>query len=117
MLALLDHDVLRAALHDPPSSAHEIRLIGELPRLGVIEGNEVDMAEERDNVRATALDPEVHRVAGNQPRFGDLREHLELEARINVSEEDERCAAELLGNLGTEIREHAEVRFESFRGV
>ena len=37
VLALLDDDVLRSARQDPPRGLHEVELLGELPRLAVVE--------------------------------------------------------------------------------
>src|SRR6185437_10469633 len=73
--------------------------------------------EQLEQVGTAALDPEVHRVARDELRLRDLREHPELQARIDVAEEDERRAAELLGNLWPEVREYPEMRLERFRGV
>ena len=70
-----------------------------------------------EQIGAAALDPEVHRVARHELRLGDLRQHIELQARIDVAEKDERRVAKLLGNLRAEIREHAEVRLERLGGV
>ena len=112
VLAFLDDHVLGPALHDPPRGLHEIRLFGELARLAVVERDHVDFLEQREQIGAPALDPEVHRVARDELRLAHLAQHLELQARIDVAEEDERRVAELLGDLRREVREHAELRLE-----
>ena len=90
VLALLDHDVLRAALHDPARRLHEVELLGELARLGVVERDQIDALEQLEQIGTPALDPEVHRVARDELRLVDLRQHVELEPRIDVAEEHER---------------------------
>src|SRR6185436_6955021 len=113
---LYDHE-LRAALHDPLSGLHEVVVLRELTRFGVVQRDRVDALEQLEQLGAPALDPEVHRVTGNQPGLVDLREHIELESWIDVAEKDEWRRAELRRNLGAEVREHAEVRLEGFRHV
>ena len=58
-------------------------------------------------------------IVSHATSFGllDLRQHLELQPRIDVAEEDERRDAKLLGNLRPEVREHTEVRLERLGGV
>src|SRR5206468_9727480 len=80
-------------------------------------GDEVDTPEQLEQLGAAALDPEVHRVAGDELRPLHLREHVELQARIDVPEEHERRAAKLLGDLGSEVREDTEVRLEGLSDV
>src|SRR5690606_29697248 len=57
---------------------------------------------------AAALDPEVHRIAGDEARALDLLEHVELQARIDVRQEDPFAGAKLLWNARREVGEHAE---------
>ena len=117
VLALLDHDVLRAAFHDPARRLDEVELLGELARLGVVQRDQIDVREQLEQVGTPALDPEVHRVAGDELRLGDLRQHVELQPRIDVPEKHERRVPKLLGNLRPKVREHAEVRLERLGDV
>ncbi len=117
VLAFLDEHVLGPALHDPSRRLHEIELIGQLPRLGVVERDEVDVFEQLEQIGPPALDPEIHGVARHELGLRDLRQHVELQPRIDVAEEDERRLAELLGNLGAKVREHTKVRLQCFGDV
>ena len=112
MLALLDDHHRRAARHDPPRRLHEIRAVRELARFTVIQRDEVDFLDQRQQVGAAALDPEVHRIAGDELRSLDLAQYVELEPRIDVRQEDEGRTAELRRNLRAEMREDAEMRFQ-----
>ena len=105
--------MLRAALHDPARRLHEVRLLGELPRLAVVERDEVDVLEQLEQIGAAALDPEVHRVARDELRL------LDLAAARRAAAADRCCARKTNGALrncsgifGREVREHAEVRLE-----
>src|SRR5688500_10639851 len=117
MRALLDDDVCRTTLDQPSRGLHEIRLLGELAGLAVVERDQIDMAEELEEVGTPALDPEVHGVASDELRTGALLEHVELEARIDVGEKHEGRIPECLGNLRSEVREHSEPSFERLRRV
>jgi hypothetical protein len=112
VFAFLDDDVPGAARHDPSRRSHEVVFVRELPRFGVVERDEVDMLEQLEHVVATAFDPEVHRVASDELGFGHLRQHVELQSRIDVAQEHERRVAELCRDLRTKIREHTEMRLE-----
>src|SRR5262249_35077469 len=65
-----------------------------------------------EQIGTTALDPEVHRVARDELRLRDLRQHVQLQAGIDVAEEDERRAAEPFGDLRREVGKDTEVRLE-----
>jgi hypothetical protein len=117
VLSLLDHDVLRAAFHDPARRLDEVELFGELARLGVVQRDQIHVRQQLENIGTPALDPEVHGVAGDELRLGDLRQHVELEPRVDVAEEHERRRAELLGNLRSKVREDTQVCLQCFRDV
>ena len=109
--------MLRPALHDPARRLHEIELLGELPRLGVVQRDEVDALEQLEQIGRRLSIQKF--IVSHATSFGfvDLREHVELQPRIDVAEEDERRVAKLLGNLRPEVREHAEMRLERLGGV
>ena len=67
-------------------------------------------------VGALDVDPEVHRVGRDERGRADLAEHVELERRIDVAEEDELGVAVRVGELGLEGREHAEPGVEGLAG-
>src|SRR3712207_7422682 len=54
--------------------------------LAVVERDEVDALEELEQLRAPALDPEVHRVARDEARALDLLEHRQLRSEEHTSE-------------------------------
>src|SRR5207248_6443255 len=64
-----------------------------------------------------AFDPEIHRVAGNKLRALDLRQDVELQSRVDVTEKDKWSAPELLGNLRSKIREDAEMGLERLSDI
>ena len=108
---------LRPTLHDPARGLDEIRFLGELARLAVVERDEIHALEKRQQIGPTALDPEVHRVARNELGLLDLIEHVELQSRIDVGQKDEGRRPELLGNLRAEVREHAQSGFQRLGGI
>ena len=117
MLALLDEHGLRALVHDPARRLHEVGTLGELARLAVVERDEVDMLEQFEHVGAPRLDPEVHRVAGDELGRLHLPQHLELETRVDVGEEDVLGVGELRRDLRLEVREDAEAGLEGLGRV
>ena len=112
MLALFDEHEARSLVHDPARGLDQIGLLGQLAGFAVIDRDQIDVAKQFNEFRTPRFDPEVHRVAGNKARLVHLLEHLQLQARIDVGEKDERRVAELFGDLGAEIGEHAEVCLE-----
>ena len=117
VLALLHDDELRPAAHDPPRCLDEIVLLRELARLALVEGDEIDARQQLEELGTPALDPEVHRVARHQLRPVDLRQDVELKARVDVPEKDIFRATEWFRNLGPEVREDAEVGLEGLGDV
>src|SRR5690606_41108176 len=63
--------------------------------------------EELQQVRTPRLDPEVHRVARYQLRVVHLLQHVQLETRVNVREQHERCASDRVGYSRLEVRDHS----------
>src|SRR5690606_19974032 len=73
--------------------------------------------EQPEQLRALALDPEVHGVTCDEARRAHLLEYFELEHGIDVAEEDPLGVAERVGDLRLEVREHAEPRLERLAAV
>ncbi len=96
---------------------NQIRFLRQLTRLGIIERHEIDVAQEIQDVGAPALNPEVHRVARDEFRLLDLAQDIQLQARIDVGEEEIGRRAKLFRNLRAEVREHTEVSLECLRGI
>ena len=90
VLPLLDDDELRPELEDLLAGADEVDLVGEHPRLAVVEDQAVDLAEQGVQLVALGLDPEVHRVGDDELRLLRLRQDLALGRGVAVGEEDER---------------------------
>ena len=113
MLTFFHHDSLRAPFQNPLRTLHEICFFRELSKLGIVQRDEIDVSEQRDEIIAAALDPEVHRVAGNETRFVYLLQDFELKTRVNVAEEDVLRALKLVrGDLRPEMREHPQTGLE-----
>src|SRR5690242_10279729 len=106
MLAFLDNHVPRASRHDPLSRLNQIEFLGELPGFGIVERDEVDVAQKLEEIGTPALDPEIHGVACDQLRLPDLLQDVQLQSRIDVGEKYERRVAELVRNLRAEVREY-----------
>src|SRR4030095_17106733 len=82
---------------DSPRGVYEIRLAGQRPRLAVVDRHDVHLAEDASQRVALALDPEVHGVERDEARtLLHLMEHVELELRIDVREEQIRHAPQAL---------------------
>src|SRR6202022_1232682 len=75
------------------------------------------MLKKRRNVGASTLNPEIHRVAGNQLRLVHLLQNVELEARNDVRQKEIRRRSEFFGNHRTKMRKNAEVRLECLGGI
>ena len=75
------------------------------------------MLEQFDQFRTTRLDPKIHGIHRDELRPLDLLEHLQLQPRIDVGQEDERRTPKLLGDFRREVREDAEMRFQRFRRI
>src|SRR6266496_1027422 len=116
MLSLLDDHVPRPKIHDPSCGLNEVHLFRQLSRFAVVERNEIDLAQELEQIGAATLNPEVHRIACDESRPLHLLQHIELKSRIDVREKDKRRIAKLVGNLGTESRKYTEVRLECLGG-
>src|SRR5438105_7111528 len=117
VLALLDDHELGAAAHDPSRRLDEVVLLGQLARLALVDGDQVDTREELEELGTTTLDPEVHRIAGDELGSLHLGENVELQPWIDVAEKDKRRAPELIGNLRTEVGENAEMGLERFGDI
>ena len=69
-----------------------------------------------EQLGAVAADPEVHRVGGDERGRLDLLDHVELQRRMDVAEEDQLGVAVALVELGLEVGEHAEPGVEGLAG-
>src|SRR5574341_1225593 len=93
-------------------------LVGELARLAVVDRDDVRLSQDPAQRLALALDPEVHRVERDDPGpLLHLAQHLELEIGVDVGEEHERRAPDLVAELRPELREHVELGVQGLRLV
>ena len=90
----------------------QVRLPGQLARLLVVEQQHVDALEQLHQLRALDVDPEVHRVAGDELRLLRLLEHAELQHRIDVGEEHVVGVGPAGGQLGAEVLKDVELGVE-----
>ena len=89
VLALLGDDDGRAEVEHRAGGAHEVRLVGELLELAVVEDHAVDAVDGADQRLVRDVDPQVHRVQRNEARVGALLAHLALEVGLDVGEEED----------------------------
>ncbi len=111
-------DAVLAPLHDesrrphgayPGSGLHEIVLRSELPRLLVIDDQDVHLRQHLPKLRGSPLDPVVHGVGPDEPGRAHLLHHVHLERRVNVREEDQRRSPEVLGDGRLKALENTEI--------
>ncbi len=115
-VAALDDQGRRPHLEDLARRAPQVVLLGELAGLLVVDHQRPDLRERLHQVVALDVDPQVHRVGGDQHRGADLAEHVELEHRIDVAEQHQLCVLVRLVQLGLEVGEHAEPGVEGLAG-
>jgi len=72
MLALLDHHHLGAASEDPVRRPIDVPVARELARFRIVHHQDVDMAKQLEQQILLALNPVVHRIAGDQLGLFDL---------------------------------------------
>src|SRR3990170_4854951 len=117
VLAALDHHGPRAHLADGPRRLDQVGLARQHPGLGVVDEQHVHSRQHAEEVRALALDPEVHGVERGQRRPLHLLEDLELEHGVDIREEQEARLAVARSQLGLECRESIELHVERPRFV
>ena len=87
VLPFFDGDDARAEGLDFFAGFDEAGFLGQFARLAVIEDEHVHALEQIEERRLGDVDPEVHRVGDDELGFGHLVEHLELQFRRDVGEE------------------------------
>ena len=108
----------RAEGGDGAGRLHEVRLLGELAGLGIVHGDDIDLAEHAPERRVLPFDPEVHRVEGHQLRpLLHLAEHVELEPGVDVGEEEVGHTGQRGRELGAKVGENVELGVEGTRLV
>src|SRR6185369_3575845 len=73
---------------------------------------QIDLGQDVTERLAFAFDPEIHGVGGDEPRPLSLREYVQLESRVDVTEQHVRGRGVTGGQLGLKISEHVELRVE-----
>ena len=109
VLASLHHQAARAHGADRGGGLLDVVFPGELADLFVVDDERIDLGEHRDQGRPLAADPEIHGVGGDQPRALHLSQDLELEAGVDVAEQQKGARAEGLRQLGSEVGEDVEL--------
>jgi hypothetical protein len=105
---LIEH-ALRPEREDLPRRPAHVVDARELPRLLVVDDEQVDAREQRFERTARLGDPVIHRVEPDEPCAAELVEHALLERRIDVAEEDVRRRSDRVAHARREAGEHAEV--------
>ena len=90
------------------AAAIEVRPPRELADLGVVEDHAVDQRDGLEQVVARRLDPQVHRVEGDEARPLALRADAALEVGLDVGEEQHVACPGARAQLGIECLEHSE---------
>ncbi len=75
------------------------------------------MAQQLEQQILLTLNPVVHRIAGDQLGLFYLIEHVELQLRIDVAEEDVFGVAEFFRDAGLKVGEDTETGLERFAAV
>ena len=117
VLALLGDDGLRAPAENLARGRDRVRQPRELAKLGVVQDHAVDAADDVDEVVASGVDPEVHRVERHESRRRALVEHVALKSRLDVGEEEDVAGARGLRELRLEGLEHVQPRVERLARV
>ena len=81
------------ARHDPARGLHEVGILGELARFVVVEREQIDVLEELERSGRRLSIQKFIVSQATSFGFSTCVEHLELEARVDVAEEDERRAS------------------------
>ena len=113
VLALLDDDELRAHLQHLAGGFDEVLLLGQQPGFAVVEHQAVDLAEQLAQLGALGL---IQRfIVSATISLGCLSdaEHLLLQRRVRVGEEDVFAVEEVLGNLRRPLGQHVQIDLDA----
>ena len=89
VLTQLDHQCVRAPIEDLAGSSGQASFCRQLPRLGVIDDQDIHPFERLEQGFEGSVDPVVHGVTGYQPGTLDLGQNGPLQYWINIAEKDE----------------------------
>lgn len=117
VLAFLDDDKLGAELQHVLGGFDEVLLFRQQPGFAVVQHQAMNLAEQLHQLVPLGGDPEVHRVGDHESGVLHARQHLLLQRRVGVGEEDVLAVEELLGNLGGTLGEHVQVDLDRHRLV
>src|ERR1700682_4699673 len=117
VLSSLDDERLRPERKDLSAALHEVRLFRELPYFGLVDDHEIDFTDDPGERLLRGGDPEIHRVERHEPRTAALFEHIHLQLRLDVGEEEDVRRTMLLREEGTEAGEDVELCVAGLRHV
>ena len=117
VLALLGDDDPRPQAEHVAGGRDEVGLPGQLAQLLVVEDQAVDERDHLEQLVARDVDPQVHRIEGDEPRVGALLADLELEPRLDVGQKQHLGRAGRRRQLGLEVLEHVELGVQRLTGV
>jgi len=98
-----------APIQDLAGSGDQVRALGELTQLLVVEDQAVDAADDLDQLVPGDVDPQIHRIQCDEPGVGALLADLELQSRLDVGEEQNLRGARRGRELGLEVLEHVQL--------
>ena len=84
MFAFFDRDVLRTRFANLAPGFDETGFLRQLARFAVVEDQEVDARQERIEIGARRLDPQIHCVGHHETRALHLVQHVGLQRRRDV---------------------------------
>ena len=111
----LDHQRARAPRQNRLGRPDYVRLLGQHPRLGIIDDEDLDVFESLPECLGFPLNPEVHGVSGDQAGGHDLGQDLPLQVRIDVRQEDHLSIPVGFGQSGMEFCKDIELGLERLR--
>ncbi len=109
ILAALDDDGARPVGEDDARGRREKALPGELHGFFIVHQHTVDSPQQALEPGTGSVEPELHRVAGDELRIGHLLQHLELQLRLDIGQEDQLRVAVRRGQRRMEIGEDVEL--------
>lgn len=106
---LLDDHLSAAEFVDFAGRLGEIRFSGEFASLGIVQKDGVNALDELVQSFAFISNPKVHGVAADEDRLCDLVKDFDLQAWMDITEEDEFRVSICMGQLRMEMLENIEV--------
>src|SRR6266480_2573708 len=89
MLAFFYRDIVWSHFPDPTPCFNETCFLRDLASFAVVQDEKVDAAKECIQISARSLNPKIHRVGNDETRTFHLIEHMRLQRRRDVGQQNE----------------------------